>query len=73
MSGELFPACQGIHTFEWFFYARPELAERVISADPVAWYRPDAQQTREQNFAELIKVINNSETVRAMLENYRAG
>ena len=59
--------------FEWFFYARPELAERVISADPVAWYRPDAQQMGEENCAELIEVINNPETVRAMLEDYRAG
>ena len=59
--------------FEWFFYARAGLAERVISADPVAWYRPEAQQMGEENCAELIEVINDPETVRAMLEDYRAG
>jgi haloacetate dehalogenase len=59
--------------FDWFFYARPELAERVITANPVAWYRPDAQLMGEENCAELIEAINDSETVRAMLEDYRAG
>ena len=59
--------------FEWFFYAQPETPERVISADPVAWYRPDAQLMGEENHAELVDVINNPETVRAMLEDYRAG
>jgi len=59
--------------FEWFFYARPGLAERVISADPVAWYLPESQQMGEENCAELVEVINDPETVRAMLEDYRAG
>ena len=59
--------------FDWFFYARPELPERVITADPVAWYRPDAHLMGEENCAELIEAINDSETVRAMLEDYRAG
>ena len=59
--------------FDWFFYARPELAERVITADPVGWYRPDAQLMGEENCAELIEAINDSDTVRAMLEDYRAG
>jgi hypothetical protein len=35
--------------------ARPGLAERVISPDPVAWYRPAAQQMGEENCAELIE------------------
>ena len=51
----------------------PELPERVISADPVAWYRPDAHLMGEENYAELVEAINDSETVRAMLEDYRAG
>ena len=59
--------------FDWFFYARPELPERVITADPVAWYRPEAHLMGEENCAELIEAINDSETVRAMLEDYRAG
>ena len=59
--------------FDWFFYAQPETPERVISGDPVAWYRPDAQLMGEENYAELVEVINNPDTVRAMLEDYRAG
>ena len=45
----------------------------MISADPVAWYRPEAHLMGEENYAELIEAINDSETVRAMLEDYRAG
>jgi haloacetate dehalogenase len=59
--------------FDWFFYAQPELPERVIGADPVAWYRPSADQMGAENFAELVNAINDPETVRAMLEDYRAG
>jgi haloacetate dehalogenase len=59
--------------FNWFFYAQPELPERVISSDPVAWYRPNADQMGAENFAELVNAINDPETVRAMLEDYRAG
>jgi haloacetate dehalogenase len=59
--------------FEWFFYAQPETPERVISADPVAWYQLDAEGMGEENYAELCEVINDPDTVRAMLEDYRAG
>jgi haloacetate dehalogenase len=59
--------------FEWFFYAQPEVPERVICADPLAWYRPDAQRMGGENYAELVEVINDAATVRAMLEDYRAG
>jgi len=58
--------------FDWFFFAQPEMPERVISADPVAWYRPDPHQMGAENYAELVEAINDPETVRAMLEDYRA-
>jgi haloacetate dehalogenase len=58
--------------FDWFFFAQPEMPERVISADPVAWYRPDPYRMGAENYAELIEAINDPETVRAMLEDYRA-
>ncbi len=58
--------------FDWFFFAQPEVPERVISADPVAWYRPDPYQMGAENYAELVEAINDPETVRAMLEDYRA-
>jgi haloacetate dehalogenase len=59
--------------FDWFFYAQPALPEQVISADPVGWYRPVAAQMGAENFAELVEAISDPETVRAMLEDYRAG
>ncbi|HEX3197248.1 MAG TPA: alpha/beta hydrolase [Propionibacteriaceae bacterium] len=58
--------------FDWFFYAQPELPERVISADPMAWYRPDSERMGTENYAEVVEAINDPETVRAMLEDYRA-
>ena len=58
---------------DWFFYAQPELPERAICADPVAWYRPEAERMGAENYAELVEAINDPETVRAMLEDYRAG
>jgi haloacetate dehalogenase len=58
--------------FDWFFYGQPDTPERVISADPVAWYRPDPYQMGAENYSELIEAINDSQTVRAMLEDYRA-
>jgi haloacetate dehalogenase len=58
--------------FDWFFYAQPDMPERVISADPMAWYRPDPHQMGAENFAELVEVLNDPGTVRAMLEDFRA-
>ena len=58
--------------FDWFFFAQPETPERVISADPPAWYRPDPHQMGAENYAELVEVINDPRTVRAMLEDFRA-
>src|SRR5215211_2868840 len=59
--------------FDWFFYAQPALPERVISADPGGWYRPVAAKMGAENYAELVEAINDPQTVRAMLEDYRAG
>jgi haloacetate dehalogenase len=58
--------------FDWFFHAQPELPEQMISADPVAWYRPDPERMGEENYNELVEVIKDPRTVRAMLEDYRA-
>jgi haloacetate dehalogenase len=59
--------------YHWFFFAQPETPERVINADPLAWYRPDPQLMGAENYAELVEAINDPQTVRAMLEDYRAG
>jgi haloacetate dehalogenase len=60
--------------WHWFFFgqtAKP--AERVISADPEAWYRPDREQMGEENLADYLRAIHDPATVHAMMEDYRAG
>jgi len=59
--------------FEWFFYAQPDKPEQAILADPDAWYggRPDAMGA--ENYEEYREAIRDPATVRAMLEDYRAG
>lgn len=61
--------------WHWFFFAQPDIPERVIGADPEAWYRPkaDAATMGAANHAELMTAVRNPATVRAMLEDYRAG
>lgn len=58
--------------WHWFFFAS-EHAERVITADPLAWYHPDADAMGVENHADLVRAISQPDTVRAMLEDYRAG
>ncbi len=63
--------------WHWFFYAQPEKPERAIGADPVAWYgldRPDvAAAIGEENHDDVVAAVRDPATVRAMLEDYRAG
>ncbi|HSU36146.1 MAG TPA: alpha/beta hydrolase [Propionibacteriaceae bacterium] len=59
--------------YHWFFFAQPDTPERVINADPIAWYHPDAAAMGSENYAEMVEAIRNPQTVRAMLEDYRAG
>lgn len=60
--------------YHWFFFAQPDKPERAIMADPDAWYsaaRPDTMGA--ENYRELREAIHDRATVRAMLEDYRAG
>ncbi|MFS0853420.1 alpha/beta fold hydrolase [Microbacterium sp. 179-I 3D4 NHS] len=61
--------------WHWFFFAQPEIPERVIAADPVAWYRPksDPAIMGAENHHELMQAVHRPSVVRAMLEDYRAG
>jgi haloacetate dehalogenase len=60
--------------WHWFFFGQTEKpAERVISADPEAWYRPDRTLMGEENYADYLRAIHDPEVVHAMLEDYRAG
>jgi len=58
--------------WHWFFFAS-EHAVRVITADPLAWYRPDREAMGEENYQDLLAAISRPDTVRAMVEDYRAG
>lgn len=58
--------------WHWFFFSSPH-AERVITADPLAWYRLDEQQMGRASYADVVAAVQNPLTVRAMLEDYRAG
>jgi haloacetate dehalogenase len=63
--------------WHWFFFAQPEKPEQAINADPEAWYGSlapgRAAAMGEENHADHLAAIRNPETVRAMLEDYRAG
>ncbi|WP_369961964.1 alpha/beta hydrolase [Leifsonia sp. EB34] len=59
--------------YHWFFFAQPDLPERVISADPDGWYGGDADLMGAENFEERRRAIHDPRVVRAMLEDYRAG
>jgi haloacetate dehalogenase len=60
--------------WHWFFLgqtAKP--AERIINADPLAWYAPTAVHMGDEAYADLVAALNDPDTVRAMCEDYRAG
>jgi haloacetate dehalogenase len=60
--------------WHWFFFGQTEKpAERVISADPEAWYRPNRALMGEENYADYLRAIHDPAVVHAMMEDYRAG
>jgi haloacetate dehalogenase len=63
--------------WHWFFFAQPDKPERAILADPDAWYGArtpgKAAAMGEANHADYLRAIHDPDTVRAMLEDYRAG
>lgn len=62
--------------WHWFFFAQPELPERVILADPDTWYRTGEKREASMgsaNYADFRRAIHDPAVVRAMLEDYRAG
>lgn len=59
--------------WHWFFYAQPDNPERVILADPDAWYGGTPEYMGEEAYAEYRTAIHDPATVRAMPEDYRAG
>jgi haloacetate dehalogenase len=59
--------------WHWFFFAQPDIPERVITADPDGWYGGDPTTMGAENHAEWREAIHDPRVVRAMLEDYRAG
>lgn len=59
--------------WHWFLFAQPEIPERVINADPDAWYAGDPAVMGAENHAEWRSAVRDPDVVRAMLEDYRAG
>ncbi|MFI6742567.1 alpha/beta fold hydrolase [Nonomuraea sp. NPDC050451] len=60
--------------WHWFFLgqtAKP--AERVINADPDAWYTATAEQMGQEAYEDYHRAIHDPDTVHAMCEDYRAG
>ena len=58
--------------WHWFFFASDQ-AERVITADPMAWYRLDPVAMGQESYDDTVSAVNDPRVVRAMLEDYRAG
>ena len=60
--------------WHWFFLGQPDQpAERIINADPDAWYQASAAQMGEEAFDDFSTAIHDPATVHAMCEDYRAG
>jgi haloacetate dehalogenase len=60
--------------WHWWFLGQTEKpAERVISADPEAWYRPKRELMGEENLADYLRAIHDPATVHGMCEDYCAG
>jgi haloacetate dehalogenase len=60
--------------WHWFFFAQTETpAERMISAEPDAWYPAGPEQMGEEAYADYRRAIHDPATVHAMMEDYRAG
>jgi haloacetate dehalogenase len=60
--------------WHWFFLgqtAKP--AERVINADPGAWYTATPEQMGRANYDDFRRAIHHPGVVHAMCEDYRAG
>lgn len=59
--------------WHWFFFAQPELPERVIMANPDAWYQGDPGSMGAENYEEWRAAVHDPHVIRGMLEDYRAG
>ena len=60
--------------WHWFFLGQTDKpAERVINADPDAWYRARPERMGAEAYEDYRAAIHDPATVHAMCEDYRAG
>lgn len=60
--------------WHWFFLGQTDKpAERVINADPDAWYKATPEQMGAEAYEDYRRAIHDPATVHAMCEDYRAG
>lgn len=60
--------------WHWFFLGQTDKpAERIISADPDAWYKATPEQMGAEAYEDYHRAIHDPSTVHAMCEDYRAG
>jgi haloacetate dehalogenase len=60
--------------WHWFFLGQTDKpAERIINADPEAWYRGTPEQMGADAYEDYRRAIHDPATVHAMCEDYRAG
>ncbi|MGW0614761.1 alpha/beta fold hydrolase [Streptomyces sp. NPDC002788] len=60
--------------WHWFFLGQTDKpAERVINADPDAWYKATAEPMGAEAYEDYRRAIHDPATVHAMCEDYRAG
>ncbi|AEW97599.1 MULTISPECIES: alpha/beta fold hydrolase [Streptomycetaceae] len=75
--GEALRRCDAVFAarwWHWFFLGQTDkAAERVINADPDAWYRATPEQMGAEAYQDYQRAIHDPATVHAMCEDYRAG
>jgi haloacetate dehalogenase len=60
--------------WHWFFFGQTEKpAERVINADPEAWYAATPEHMGPEAHADLWAALRDPNVVHGMVEDYRAG
>ena len=60
--------------WHWFYFGQTEKpAERVINADPEAWYRINVEPMGPEASEDLWAALRDPKVVHGMLEDYRAG
>ncbi|MFI7320687.1 alpha/beta hydrolase [Streptomyces venezuelae] len=60
--------------WHWFFLGQSDKpAERVINADPDAWYKATPEHMGDEAYEDYRRAIHDPATVHAMCEDYRAG